>query len=370
MMKRHNGTRMAARPLALEPTLAASSPAVIDMARAYRGKRVVITGGLGFLGSTLAQRLCGYGAAVTVVDSLNPLYGGNWFNLREVSDQLTVVVHDVRDMVVMRAHLEAADFVFHLAAQVSYIDSLSMPLDDLLMNAGLTLQLLEECRRLGVKPMIVLASSRMVVGKVERRLVTEDAPPNPVSLYGVHKFASERYLSIYHQNFGIPTLSLRITNPYGPRQQIHHNRYCMVGWFIRQALEDRTIQIFGDGAQRRDYVYIDDLAEAFLRCALAREAVGSVVNVGSGMATRFRDMVRTVVEVVGKGRIEFVPWPRAYEKLETGDVVADLTRLHALTGWRSRVDLRAGVERTTAYYRTHWAHYVRDAEPPAQVSVA
>ncbi len=337
-----------------------ATPRLPDLARAYRKKRVLITGGLGFLGSTLAQRLCGYGAEVTVVDSLDPLYGGNWFNVHELAGKLHAVVHDLRDMRAVRPHLESADYVFHLAAQVSYIDSLSMPIDDLLMNAGMTLQLLEECRRLTVKPTVVFASSRMVIGKVAERLVSEDSIANPVSLYGVHKLASERYLSIYHQNFGIPTLSLRITNPYGPRQQIHHNRYCMVGWFIRQALENRAIEIFGDGLQRRDYVYIEDLAEAFLRCALAREAFGGVVNVGSGVATRFRDMVETVVDVVGQGRVEYVPWPPAYEKIETGDVVADLSRMHRLTGWHSQVDLRAGVAQTTDYYRRHWRHYVRD----------
>ena len=220
---------------------------------------------------------------------------------------------------------------------------------------------------MAVKPVMVLASSRMVVGKVDQAFVTEDSPANPVSLYGVHKLASEKYLQIYHQNFGLPTIALRITNPYGPRQQIHHNRYCMVGWFIRQALEGRTIQIFGDGQQRRDYVYIDDLAEAFLRCAVSREAIGGVVNIGSGVPTRFRDMVETVVDVVGRGRVEFVPWPAAYEKLETGDVVADLSRLHQLTGWYSQVDLRAGIERTTEYYRRHWAHSVKDAAAPAPV---
>ncbi|MFN8642945.1 MAG: NAD-dependent epimerase/dehydratase family protein [Candidatus Binatia bacterium] len=350
----------AARAFVALPTLDAGP----DLEAAYRDKRVLITGGLGFLGSTLAHRLCGFGAEVTVVDSLNPRYGGNRFNVHDVTGRLTTIVHDLRDLGAVRSHLEAADFVFHLAAQVSYIDSLSMPVDDLMLNAGMTLQLLEECRRLAVQPVVVLASSRMVIGKAEQAFVTEDSPANPVSLYGVHKLASEKYLQIYHQNFGLPTIALRITNPYGPRQQIHHNRYCMVGWFIRQALEDRTIQVFGDGLQRRDYVYIDDLAEAFLRSAIAREAVGGVVNIGSGVPTRFRDMVETVVDVVGRGRVEYVPWPAAYEKIETGDVVADLTRLHQLTGWYSQVDLRTGIERTTDYYRRHWAHYVTDAAAP------
>ncbi|MGD9763481.1 MAG: NAD-dependent epimerase/dehydratase family protein [Candidatus Binatia bacterium] len=371
MMKPRNGYRLESRAVGRgAPVIARTAAPLpsVDLAHAYAGKRVFITGGLGFLGSTLAHQLCGYGAAVTVVDSLDPRYGGNAFNLRKTAGELTTVVHELRDMAVVRPYIESADFIFHLAAQVSYIDSLSIPLEDLLMNAGLTLQLLEECRRLTAKPVVVFASSRMVVGKVPQRLVSEDVPPNPVSLYGVHKLASERYLAIYHQNFGIPTLALRITNPYGPRQQIHHNRYCMVGWFIRQALEGRTIKVFGDGSQRRDYIYIEDLAEAFLRCALARGAVGGVVNVGSGVATRFRDMVETVVDMVGRGRVEFTPWPQDYKKIETGDVVADLTRLYELTGWRARVDLRTGIERTAEYYRTHWAHYVRDADPPARRS--
>ncbi|MBX3025242.1 NAD-dependent epimerase/dehydratase family protein [bacterium] len=348
------------------PALAvAPPPPEPDLAARYRDRRVLITGGLGFLGSTLAHRLCGYGAEVTVIDSLDPRYGGNWFNVHDVDgERLTTLVHDLRDLGAVRPHLAAADFVFHLAAQVAYIDSLSMPFEDLMLNAGLTLQLLEECRQLRVAPVIVLASSRMVIGKVAEACVSEESPANPVSLYGVHKLASEKYLAIYHQNFGLPTIALRITNPYGPRQQIHHNRYCMVGWFIRQALEGRTIQVFGDGQQRRDYVYIDDLAEAFLRCAVSPQAIGGVVNIGSGVPTRFRDMVETVVEVVGRGRIDYVPWPAAYEKIETGDVVADLSRLRQLTGWRSRVDLRAGVERTTAYYRRHWRHYVRDGAAP------
>jgi UDP-glucose 4-epimerase len=366
MMNHHTHTNAkayanGARPLTVVP---AAEETIPELAARYRDKRVLITGGLGFLGSTLAHRLCEYGADVTVVDSLNPLYGGNRFNVQDVDGRLTTLVHDMRDLAPVVPHIEAADFIFHLAAQVSYIDSLSMPFEDLMMNAGLTLQLLEECRRMSVKPVMVLASSRMVIGKVDQAFVTEDSPANPVSLYGVHKLASEKYLQIYHQNFGLPTIALRITNPYGPRQQIHHNRYCMVGWFIRQALEGRTIQIFGDGAQRRDYVYIDDLAEAFLRCAVQRPALGGVVNIGSGVPTAFRDMVETVVDVVGSGRIEFVPWPAAYEKIETGDVVADLSRLHQLTGWYSQVELRDGVERTTEYYRRNWDHYVKDAAAP------
>lgn len=347
--------------LATVPTrrLADDEPG-LELERAYRGKHVFITGGLGFLGSTLARRLVGFGARVAVVDSLNPLYGGNRYNVDGLEDgDIETVVGDARDIAAIRPHLREADCIFHLAAQVSYIDSLSMPIEDLQVNAGLTLQLLEECRQRVSKPRFVFASSRMVLGRAETPCPDEEEPAKPLTLYGVHKLASERYLDIYHQTFGIPTLTLRITNPYGPRQQIHHNKYAMVGWFIRQALEGQTIRVFGDGAQRRDYIYVDDLAEAFLRCAVAPAAAGQVVNLGSGIGTRFRDMVQTVVDVVGRGAVEHVPWPQDYEKVETGDFVADLGKLERLTGWCSRIDLRTGIERTAEYYRHAWAQYVR-----------
>ena len=337
----------------------ADAPALVDLEREYRGKRVFITGGLGFLGSTLAHRLVHYGASVAMIDSLNPLYGGNRYNLAGLDGQVETVAGDARDIAAIRPYLSEADCIFHLAAQVSYIDSLNMPLEDLHVNAGLTLQLLEECRQRRLKPRFVFASSRMVLGRVDNPCPDEDSPAKPLTLYGVHKLASERYLSIYHQNFAIPTLTLRITNPYGPRQQIHHNKYCMVGWFVRQAMEETTIRVFGDGAQRRDYIYIDDLAEGFLRCAVARGAEGQVVNIGSGIATPFCDMVKTVVDVVGRGRMEFVPWPEDYERVETGDFVADLSKLERLTGWRSQIDLRTGIERTVEYYRRTWKEYVR-----------
>lgn len=334
-----------------------------DIGAAFRGKRVLITGGYGFLGSTLAGRLVRHGATVTVVDSLNPLYGGNPFNLRGYETEIEALIGDLREPQLVRRIVDGTDIIFHLAAQVSYIDSLSMPLDDLALNAGVTLQLLEECRRQPRAPTFVFASSRMALGRVEGATFTEDTPANPLSLYGVHKYASERYLSIYHQNFGVPTIAIRITNPYGPRQQIHHSKYSLVGWFIRQALENQTIRIFGDGEQTRDYIYIDDLAEGFLRCAIEPDAIGHVVNLGSGVATRFRDMVCTVVDVVGRGAVEFTPWPKDYAKLETGDVVADLSLLRRLTGWRSYVDLRSGVERTAQYYRLHGRHYIAQATP-------
>lgn len=325
----------------------------------FRGKGVLITGGLGFIGSSLARRLATLGARVTVLDSLDPRYGGNLYNISDVADALEVIVGDVRDPTLWLDTLPNVAFVFHLAAQVSYIDSLAMPMEDLEVNTGSTLRLLHECSRLASPPKVVYASSRMVLGRAADRSGSSGQQPKPLSLYGVHKYASELQLSVYHETYGVPTLALRITNPYGPRQQMHHNKYSLVGWFIRQAMQGETIKIFGDGQQTRDYIFVDDIVEAFLRASASQAANGEVMSLGSGVATRFVDMARTVVRVVGAGELKFTPWPADYERVETGDVVADITRLHEVTHWKPVVGLNEGIERTFQYYRRHLPHYVR-----------
>lgn len=325
---------------------------------ALSNRRVLVTGGLGFLGSSLCHRLVTEGCSVSVIDNLVPLYGGNRYNLSGLDDRVRVVVADMRDEQALEPLVAEADIVFHLAAQVSYIDSLAMPYEDLDLNARATLGLLELCRRRNPQAIIVFTSSRMVVGKVPETRLSEELEPRPLSLYGIHKLTSEHYLRTYHENFGIRSVIARITNPYGPRQQIKHDKYSIVGWFVRQAMEDRTIRVFGDGSQLRDYIYVDDVVEALLRCAATEETLGETVNLGTGVGTQFREMVAKVVELVGSGRIDFIPWPEDYEKLETGDVIADVSKLNRLTGWAPRIGLEDGIARTLRYYAEHKEHYV------------
>jgi nucleoside-diphosphate-sugar epimerase len=329
-----------------------------DLNAFFNGRTVLVTGGLGFLGSGLAARLVDCGARVTVIDNLNPLYGGNRFNIAQVADRIEVVLDDVRNLDVMRPLIARSDTMFHLAAQVSYIDSLSMPYEDLDLNAKATLGILESCRTLNPQMRILFSSSRMTYGRVDGSLVSETSPTNPLSLYGIHKLTAEKYLLMYHKDFGIPTTILRLTNPYGPRQQIKHSKYSLVGWFVRQAMEGKTIKIFGDGGQLRDYVFADDIIDAMLRCAAAPGAVGEVINVGSGESTLFRDMVSAVIKCVDRGRAEFVPWPENYERVETGDIAVDISKLKALTSWQPRYTLAEGIQRTFEYYAEHASHYV------------
>jgi len=328
------------------------------MSSFFTNRKVLITGGLGFLGSNLAVRLVESGAQVTVIDNLNPLYGGNPFNVAEVADRIEVVVDDVRNLTILGRLIEKADTMFHLAAQVSYIDSLAMPYEDLDLNAKATLGMLECCRTLNPRLRILFSSSRMTYGRVEGELISETCATNPLSLYGIHKLTAEKYLLMYFKDFGIPTTILRLTNPYGPRQQIKHSKYSLVGWFVRQAMAGNVIKIFGDGGQLRDYVFVDDVVSAMLRCAETPSAVGEVINVGSGHSTRFRDMVASVIRCVNRGKMEFVPWPEDYERVETGDISVDVSKLKSLTCWQPRYTLDEGVQTTFEYYSKHAHHYI------------
>jgi len=323
----------------------------------FSKKNVLITGGLGFLGSNLAHRLVEEGAVVTLVDNLATLYGGNLFNIKDIEKKVTVVINDMRNMDIMKPLIEKADVIYHLGAQVSYIDSLNIPYEDQDLNATATLNILECCRKHNPGARIMFSSSRMIYGKVEQPLVTEESPTNPLSLYGIHKLASEKYLMMYYKDFGIPATVLRVTNPYGPRQQIKHSKYSLVGWFIRQAMEGKVIRIFGDGTQLRDYIFVDDIVNAMMKCAEASSAAGEVINLGSGQSSRFCDMVSTVVKHVKNGRIEFVPWPDNYEKIETGDVSIDISKLKRITGWSPDFSLDQGVQRTFEYYNKFSEHY-------------
>ena len=207
----------------------------------FENKKVLITGGLGFLGSALAVQLTELGARVLVIDNLAPLYGGNIYNLKNYENRIQIIINDMRNMEIMKELIVGVDLIFHLAAQVSYIDSLKMPYEDLDLNARATLNILECCRLHNPKAKIVFSSSRMVYGKVEVPFLTEASFTNPLSLYGIHKLTSEKYLTMYYKDFGIPITILRLTNPYGPRQQMKHNKYSLVGWFIRQAIEGNEI---------------------------------------------------------------------------------------------------------------------------------
>jgi len=298
----------------------------------FEDKRVLITGGAGFIGSSLAHALVGFGAKVTVLDAILPQYGGNLVNLRGIEDKIELVNGNILDEELVNSLVKGADYIFHLAGQVGYVDSKDQPFVDLDYNGRGTMIVLEAMRRYAPKARLLFASSRLVYGAIEQTPVSEDHPTNPLSLYAIHKLLGEKYIGYYAHEFGLQGVSVRIPNPYGPRQQMKHSKYSIAGWFVRLAMEDKTITIYGDGEQTRDYIYIDDIVEALLDL-VGQGVAGESYNIGSHERVRFVDMVDEIIRVVGSGKKEHVAWPKDYERNETGDYVADTSKIKALTKW-------------------------------------
>ena len=328
----------------------------------YRGRPVMITGGLGFIGSNLARQLADLGADVLLVDSLIPDYGGNLFNIAGLEGRVRVNVADVRQDTTMSYLVRDREVIFNLAGQVSHIDSMRDPGTDLDINCRSQITLLEACRRHNPAAKVVYASTRQIYGRPDRLPVDETQLVRPTDINGINKAAGEQYHLVYNNVFGVRACSLRLTNVYGPRQLIRHNRQGFIGWFIRLALDDQEIQVFGDGSQIRDFVYVDDAADAFLRAGATDDVNGMALNVGGHEHITHRKLVETLLTVAGSGRVRYVPWPEDKKKIDIGSFYSDSTRFRDLTGWSSTVGLGDGFTRTLAFYRAHRGHYVEDTE--------
>ena len=324
----------------------------------YKGRRVMITGGLGFIGSNLARRLVELGADVLLVDSLIPDYGGNRFNIEGITEQVTVNVADVRQQSTMNYLVQDRAVIFNLAGQVSHIDSMRDPYTDLDINCRSQLTILEACRYHNPGVKVVFAGTRQVYGRPDSLPVDERHLVRPTDVNGINKAAGEYYHLLYNNVFGVRACSLRLTNVYGPRQLIKHNRQGFIAWFIRLALEDRTISIYGDGSQQRDFVYVDDAADAFLRAGASDACNGEVFNVGGAAPVSHRDLVRQLVSLAESGRVEFVDWPPEKKAIDIGSFYADSTKFKNATGWMPTVSLADGLATTLDYYRRHFARYV------------
>jgi UDP-glucose 4-epimerase len=333
-----------------------------DYREFYRGRRVLITGGLGFIGSNLARRLVDLGADVLLVDSLIPDYGGNLFNIAGLESRLRVNIADVRQSTTMNYLVHDREVIFNLAGQVSHIDSMRDPHTDLEINCRSQLTILEACRQRNPKTKVVFAGTRQIYGRPDRLPVDETHLVRPTDINGINKAAGEYYHMVYNNVFGVRACSLRLTNVYGPRQLIRHNRQGFIGWFIRLALEGREIEIYGDGSQMRDFVYADDVSDAFLRAGASDATNGEAFNVGGTEAIAHRDLVQILLEEAGKGSVTYVPWPDEKRRIDIGSFYSDSTKFQKTTGWTPAVDLREGLRRTLAYYREHFSRYVAPPE--------
>jgi len=323
----------------------------------FFGKQVMITGGLGFIGSNLARRLVELGAQVFLVDSLIPAYGGNLFNIHDIEDRVQVNIADVRDVHSMDYLVRGHDIIFNLAGQVSHIDSMRDPYTDLEINCRSQLSILEACRKHNPEVNILYAGTRQQYGRPNYLPVDEDHPQQPTDVNGVNKMAGEWYHIVYHQVYGLRTCSLRLTNTYGPRMLVKHNRQTALGWFVRLAIDDQEIQLWGDGQQLRDYNYVDDVVDAFLRAAASDRSDGGIYNLGGRRPVSHLELIETLVGAAGSGRYRLVPWPPERKRIDIGDVYSSYQRIQETLGWEPQVSLREGLERTTAFYREYKPHY-------------
>jgi UDP-glucose 4-epimerase len=323
----------------------------------FRDKRVLITGGLGFLGSNLARRLVESGAAVTLVDSLIPEYGGNLFNIAGVEDRVRVNVSDVRDEHSFRYLLGGQDYLFNLAGQTSHMDSMNDPFTDLEINARAQLSILEACRRYNPGVKVVFASTRQIYGRPDRVPVDESHLLRPVDVNGINKMAGEWYHTLYNNVYGIRTCSLRLTNTIGPRMRVKDARQTFVGIWVRLLIEGKPFEVW-DGHQLRDFTYVDDAVDAFLLAAERDEANGRAYNLGGDCAVSLKDLADLLVRANGGGEYRLMTFPADRKRIDIGDYYADYGLIRSQLGWSPRVPLAEGLSRTLAYYREHLNHYL------------
>ena len=327
------------------------------IAGAFSGANVLITGGLGFIGSNLAIRLVELGAHVTLVDAMVPEFGGNLFNIDPIRTAVKINYSNICDHYAMDWLVQDQDYVFHLAGQVSHIMSLTNPFPDIEFNIKGTAVLMESLRKHNPHAKVVFTGTRGQYGSATKLPVGEDAPTKPKGIYEISNLTAEMIVSVYNDMHDIRSVLLRLTNVYGPRAQMRHSQYGVANWFVRLAIDDETIKVFGDGTILRDFLFVDDCVEAVLLSAISDSATGEIFNVGVDYPTNFRELTESIVRIAGTGRWEFAPFSPERKAQEPGDFYSDITKIRETIGWEPQTTLDAGLAKTIAYYRTHKAEY-------------
>ncbi|MBF2053226.1 MAG: GDP-mannose 4,6-dehydratase [Candidatus Sericytochromatia bacterium] len=324
---------------------------------AYQEKNVLLVGGLGLIGANLAILLVQQGARVTIVDNFLPDHGANLFNIEPVREQVHFQSADMRDPVAMQAAVQNQDLVFNIAAQTSHSDSMHNPLLDLDINCKGNLILLEACRQHNPTARMVFVGTRAFYGTPQTLPVNEQAALQPQDIYAVNRLAAEQYHFVYQRHYGLSVTSLRLGNLFGPRSQMKHPRYNVLNYFIRMALDDQCIQIYGDGQQQRDYLFIDDACHALALAGIVPAAVGQVLNIASGQSVAFKTLIDTLVQLCGRGRWQHAPWPAQAQAYDVGDFCTDISAAARCLDWRPTTSWQDGLAQTVAFYQQHRQHY-------------
>jgi UDP-glucose 4-epimerase len=329
----------------------------MEMGRKLNGKNVLITGGLGFIGSNLAHRLVKHGAKVLIVDSLIPEYGGNLFNIKGIENKVEVNIADVRDVHSMRYLVQGKDYLFNLAGQTSHLDSMKDPYTYLEINCHAQLSILEVCRQYNPDIKIVFASTRQIYGVPDYLPVDERHLLHPTDVNGINKMAGEWYHILYNNVYGIRACSLRLTNTYGPRMRVRDARQTFVGLWLMQIIKGQDIKVFGDGKQLRDFNYVEDVTDAILLSAVDENACGRVFNLGSTEVVSLKELAELLIELNGGGNFSIVPFPKDKKKIDIGDYYGDFQSISSTLGWKPRTSLRKGLSSALKYYRKFGKNY-------------
>ena len=322
----------------------------------YYNRQVLITGGLGFIGSNLAIKLVGDGAKVTILDALLPNFGGNIFNISPIKNKVKIIIGDMRDEKTIKKVIRDKQIIFNLAGTLSHIDSMTNPFEDLDINCRAQLCLLEACRKYNRNVTIVFAGTRNQYGKAVYLPVDEKHIQEPTDINGINSIAAEKYHLLYCRIYGIETVSLRMTNIFGPRHQMKHSKQGVLNWFIRQLIDGETVKLFGDGSQIRDINYVDDVVDALIICAIAKKNEGDVYNLGGNPLT-LKDFVAKAIQILGYGRFKIIPFPKDRKRIEIGNYVADIKKIRDDLGWEPKISVDEGIRMTFKYYEKFQKSY-------------
>jgi UDP-glucose 4-epimerase len=325
---------------------------------AYNGRSVLITGGLGFIGSTLARRLVEIGGVdVSILDAMIPEQGGNLFNIEGIQEGVKLYRADLRDAAVVASLVTGKDYIFNLAGSASHLDSMLHPQLDLESNCRGQLVLLDACRVHNPRVKVVFTSTRQVYGRPRYLPLDEQHPLEPIDINGIHKLAAESYHLLYQRICGLRSVCLRLTNTYGPRQLLHHDRQGFIAWFVRQAIEGGVIELFGDGHQRRDINYVDDVVDALLLSGASEGAESQIFNLGGEEPVSLLDIAEALLSFTGRGRVRTLAFPPERRVIDIGDVYSSYRKIESALGWKPRTSWRSGLAQTVEFYRSNLAHY-------------
>lgn len=323
----------------------------------FQGKKVLITGGLGFIGSNLAIKLLKLGAKVTLLDAMLSGHGGNLFNIEAFKNKVNINFSDVRDKNSMNYIVRNKDYIFHLAGQNDHVLSLTDPFPDIDINIKGSAVLLEACKNFNRDVKLIYTGTRGEYGKVKKLPVSEDMPMNPKGIYELSSLTAQKLFKIYNDNQNVRSLTLRLSNIYGERAQMMHSRFGVVNWFIRLAIDNETIEVFGDGSILRDFLYVEDMVNAILMCAKCETAYGEVFNIGSDKPSSFLELAKTITDITKSNNWKFAPFSPERAAQEPGDYYSDISKIKRIVGWEPKMNLEEGLKKTMEYYKKNKSKY-------------